>query len=385
MPCRIASVNLAFDHSLDTPYALLSVYHSLTGWTRALAGAGASVHVIQRFAADARDVRDGATYEFVADGVDGMPRPWSRHGQVVAAVKRARPDLVHVNGLMFPGTLRALRPALGSATPIVLQDHSGALPRRLPWPVGSLARQRWHRAFQAATACTFTARELATRWFRAGLPRHILIVEIPEASTDLRPIDQRLAAQRTGLSGSPLILSVGRLDANKDPLTVLDALELAFAKLPDARAALITPGGPLASVVRTRIARSPMLRARVSVAGPVSRARIHEYYSAADLFVSGSHHEGSGYALIEALACGVTPCVTDIPAFRALAGGDGACWTPGDAVGCADSLVSRAATVSTAARAAWRRRFDAVLHWDVIADRTLEIYRELIAATRGRA
>ena len=46
------------------------------------------------------------------------------------------------------------------------------------------------------------------------------------------------------------------------------------------------------------------------------------YYGAADVFVSGSHSEGSGYALIEAMSAGVVPVVTDIPSFRAIAGDD---------------------------------------------------------------
>ena len=41
-------------------------------------------------------------------------------------------------------------------------------------------------------------------------------------------------------------------------------------------------------------------------------------YAAADVFVLGSRHEAASFALIEALAFGVTPVVSDIPAFRAL-------------------------------------------------------------------
>jgi hypothetical protein len=40
--------------------------------------------------------------------------------------------------------------------------------------------------------------------------------------------------------------------------------------------------------------------------------------------VQASHAEGSGGALIDALACGTTPLVTDIPSFRKITG-DGAC------------------------------------------------------------
>ena len=58
--------------------------------------------------------------------------------------------------------------------------------------------------------------------------------------------------------------------------------------------------------------------------GRLPHERLAAYYSAADIFVSGSHREGSGYALIEAMACGAIPCVTDIPSFRAITGGCGA-------------------------------------------------------------
>ena len=277
MPIRIASVNLAFDPALPNPDALLDAYHTLTGWGRALTRAGAHVEVVQRFTTDSRRTRDGARYLFVADGARGMARPWDRCERIADAVSSGRPDVVHVNGLMFPGAVRTLRAALGPPTPIVLQDHSGALPRRLPWPAGPLARQRWGRTFRQVMACTFTARELAARWFRAGLPRDLAIVEILEASTALAPIDKRLARARTGIDGSPVILSVGRLDSNKDPLTVVEVLERALPALPDARAVLISTGGPLEAAVRARLARTPLLSARVTLAGPVPHVRMHEY------------------------------------------------------------------------------------------------------------
>lgn len=51
------------------------------------------------------------------------------------------------------------------------------------------------------------------------------------------------------------------------------------------------------------------------------------------MLVAGSRHEGSGYAVIEALACGVVPVVTDIAPFRALTdrGRVGALWPVGNA------------------------------------------------------
>ena len=39
-----------------------------------------------------------------------------------------------------------------------------------------------------------------------------------------------------------------------------------------------------------------------------------------DIFISGSHSEGSGYALVEAMHCGCIPVITNIPSFNAITG-----------------------------------------------------------------
>ena len=81
----------------------------------------------------------------------------------------------------------------------------------------------------------------------------------------------------------------------------------------------------------TGIARDPRLAARVRVVGAVAASQMAAYYSAADIFVSASHREGSGYAAIEAMACGAVPVLTDIPSFRVLTanGRVGALWQQG--------------------------------------------------------
>ena len=128
------------------------------------------------------------------------------------------------------------------------------------------------------------------------------VLEIPEASTTIAPVDRREAAARTGITGGPALLWVGRLDANKDPLTVLAALAQALPQLPGARCWMIFQGGELEGAVRRRVDGDAILRERVTLVGSVPHDRMPDYYCAADILISGSHHEGSGYALIEAMA-----------------------------------------------------------------------------------
>jgi prepilin-type N-terminal cleavage/methylation domain-containing protein len=144
----------------------------------------------------------------------------------------------------------------------------------------------------------------------------------------------REAARReSGLTGSPAILWVGRLNANKDPLTVLDAFERSARDLPGATLTMIYGTEELLNAVRARVHDSAALRDRVRLIGAVPHERLAACYSAADLFITGSHHEGSGYSLMEACACGAIPIVTDIPTFRIMTAGGtvGALWTAGDA------------------------------------------------------
>ena len=99
------------------------------------------------------------------------------------------------------------------------------------------------------------------------------------------------------------------------------------------------------------------------------------FYSAADVFVAGSHHEGSGYALMEALACGAVPVVTDIPTFRLLTadGTLGALWSPGDAGDCARALVAAGRRNLTAERERVADHFACELSWDAVGRRAVEI------------
>ena len=375
---RIVQLNLAYDAQLATPDELLARYHTLTGWSRALAGAGAHVHVIQRFGADAHVDQDGVRYQFVQDGEAGMPSPWSLLPRIADAVRHAEPDIVHVNGLMFPGVVQALRRSLPLRLAIVLQDHSGFIPRAGSWPLKQRRIDRWREAFTLVDAVTFTSAALSERWHEVGLPDDARILEIPEASTAFSPIDRDTARRRTGIGGSPALLWVGRLDRNKDPMTLLAGIALAVSQVPDYRCWMIYNSEEIEGQVKAFVATSPGLRDRVELLGSIPHDRLHEYYSAADIFVSGSHHEGSGYALIEALACGLTPCVTDIPAFRILTGACGARWPPGNANACAAALVDLAMRDLVTERILNRDHFERTLTWNAIGRQTISAYQALV-------
>jgi glycosyltransferase involved in cell wall biosynthesis len=200
----------------------------------------------------------------------------------------------------------------------------------------------------------------------------------------MRPVARATARAISGIHGVPALLWVGRLDANKDPLTVLDAFEQSLGALPNATLTMVFAEGALEHDIRSRVARSPALRDKVRLAGFVPHDQLASWYTSADLFVLGSAHEGSGYAVLEACACGCSPIVTDIPAFRAITrdGAIGALWRRGDA----DALQATLLVSALRDRERERRRvvehFAQHLSWTSVGQRARAIY-EAVRETRS--
>ena len=382
-PLRIVQANAVYDPTIKNADALLDLYHTLTEWSVAVASAGASVSVVQRFHTTGRVARDGVLYELVKDphapwlSTKDAPEPF------VAAIAQQSPDVVHVNGLIFPELVAAVRKAVGPRTAIVAQHHGGEFPVSGSGLVGMWRRARWKRGLVHADAVSFTAREQAEPWQAAGVLGDQRVLEIVEAGTNLRSVDKDRARTAIGVTGDPLILWVGRLTTNKDPLTVLSGLEQALPALPNGRVVMVFGDDTLLPDAEERIRRSPLLQARVTLAARVPREEMPNYYSAADVFVSGSHYEGSGYALIEAMSAGLVPIVTDIPSFRTITGDSGDRWQPGDADEFA-SAVRRVASIDLSdQQARVRAQYEKVLRWDAIAHRTVADYQTLVDDKRA--
>jgi glycosyltransferase involved in cell wall biosynthesis len=364
----VAQVNFDYAPTLTDPDDLLDQYTTLTGWSEALLEAGADrVVVVQRFHRRARITRHGIEYRF------GPVRPAIKSD--LDAV-----EITHVHGLGFASRTRLLRAELRAHIPIVVQDHASG-------PPGSSAARgvrRW--GFRPVDAFLFTSARLADPWRAANIIRpHHHVYEVLEASTTLRPMARAAAREASGVTGSPALLWVGRLNANKDPLTVLAGFERIMKPHPDASLTMVFGSDELLPAIRARLSESPLLARRVRLVGRVPHGALPAYYSAADVFVLGSRHEGSGYALIEACACGAIPVVTDIPAFRVITGDGmrGALWPPGDDLGLASALLEMGGRDLGALRAGLAVHFAKELSWTAVGRRALEIYTEVRARRRG--
>lgn len=374
----------AFDPDSPDPDALLDRYNAPNGWADAVKEAGAdAVTVVYRFRRPAKIRRGQVDYHFIVDGEAPSPprRYWG--SRIAKAVERLAPTVVHLDGLVFPLLVRSLRMRLRNRAAIVVQDHGG-LEAQASGFWNWQRRALYRFGLGGADAFLFTAREQAAPYLRAG------VISSPDAVHGLLESSTDMASWPTGpgatsrLPGRPALLWVGRLDANKDPLTVLDGFERASAALPDAALTLVYGDDVMLPEVKARIDRSPVLRARVHLRGKLPQAALPAFYAAADLFVLGSHREVACFSLIEALSFGVTPVVTDIPPFRAITEGGriGALFPPRDAAALARALAEIGQSDLQTRRTLVREHFARELSWPVVGARALAVYRAVAQARR---
>jgi teichuronic acid biosynthesis glycosyltransferase TuaC len=128
-----------------------------------------------------------------------------------------------------------------------------------------------------------------------------------------RPHDRATSRQRLGLSG-PVLLSVGNLVPLKRHELAIEAL----AHLPDASLVIVGVGPEKRSL--EDLARRLGLGERVRFLDNMPQENLAEVYSAADVLILMSRHEGSPNVLLEAMACGTPVLVCDIPAMREIVG-----------------------------------------------------------------
>jgi len=382
MPQSIHAVHVGFfsDPRRREPTQLLEDWPSLVDIAEATASAGVRVSVLQASTHTQSVVRNDIRYDFFPFGRqaliqqrDRLSAPSAQSETLAGSLSRLHPDVLHVHGLDFPRDVSALSEA-APGVPILLQDHASRPPR---W----WRRGRWRRGLAGVAAVSFCSVEQAQPFVRAGLIRTPMrVYAVPESPSRFTPGNQAEARRATGLRGDPCVLWVGHLDGNKDPLTVLAGMSEAVRSLPELELWCCFGTAPLLAEVERRISADERLRQRVHLLGRVAHERIESCMRAADLFVLGSHREGSGYSVIEALACGLPPVVTDIPSFRSLTGNGsvGALWPCEKPGALAAALLEMAHRPREPERTRTRAHFERELSFAAVGRKLNAAYQDIL-------
>jgi glycosyltransferase involved in cell wall biosynthesis len=211
-------------------------------------------------------------------------------------------------------------------------------------------------------------------------------IDLPEAAALAGPADGAVVRQRHGIGPNSLVLlSVGRLEHNKG-LDVL-AAALGRARSSAALAAtgwrwIIVGTGPFRHQIEAAIARHGIESHAVFV-GRASEADLHAWYEAASLFVHPTRYEGSSLVTLEAMAHRRPIIATRAGGLpdKVRTGENGWLVEPDDADGLAraieDAAAERAWFPTLGARS--RQIVEQEFSWNVLVDRQIAVYRELLS------
>jgi glycosyltransferase involved in cell wall biosynthesis len=353
----------------------------------ALAARGHTVDVVYLYPHHRCLVEGGVRHHFVAPGraaqaLGRMARALGREPALLEPAVRAawrirslKPDIVHFHGLTLTWNLWLLRCVLGRhAPPLVLHYHGG-----YP-PANPLARAVQGASMRRAARLLFTTREHARPFVAAGMiADDARVAELVETSSAFRPLPRDEARGATGMHGDPVCLWAGRLHPIKDPLTALRAFERIAEVRPAARLYLHYLTAELEGELRAFVAARPRLAAQVEFRGRAPFEQMQAIYSSADFLLQASRREFSGCAVLEAMACGAIPAVSNIPSFRAMTCGGrfGVLFPPGDAEALARAVLAIPPDEIAGRSAAVRAHFERALSFPAMAARLEEVYRGL--------
>jgi len=188
--------------------------------------------------------------------------------------------------------------------------------------------------------------------------------------TLFRPHDRDAARRSLGFT-RPTLLAVGNLVALKRHKLMVEAL----AWLPEFELVIVGEGPERDAIERA--ARERDVAGRVRLLGRMPQDRLPEIYSAADLFLLVSTHEGWPNVLLESMACGTPVVVSEMTGIAEIVGAAEAGRAVADitprrlADAVRDSLATRPSHAAT-------RRYAEQFDWESTTDGQIALFREVL-------
>lgn len=309
---KIISVGYIKTAEFDNPHDWLKRISFYTGILEELAKHH-EVISIERINYKGVYQQKGVTYYFMRLKRKVVLFPWRMH----RFIKKQNPDVVLVHGFIFPLQIIQLGWVLGKKVKIIVQNHAEK-------PSSGIRKFLQRVADRYIKVYLFTSAEMGMEWVEKGIiGSKEKIAEVMEVSAAFSALEKRI--DKTSTPGSPVFLWVGRLNANKDPQTVVKAFIKFLSFQPSAKLYMIYQTEELLQQVREMIHSNDKAGEAIQLIGQIPNQQLQEWYFKADFFISGSHYESGGVALCEAMSCGCIPIVTGIPSFRRMSGsGNGA-------------------------------------------------------------
>ena len=371
---RICIINPFYDDVPTTDLEVTGRYRRIEALAPALARRKHEVAVVQAFHRDHTEQRNDVEFRYTRVpqrsaarlkggifGVDLLAR-----GNITRLVEAAAdfvPDAVHMSGVTLLQPLAEIAEwCAKTGRPLTLSYHGGR-PRRTPWllPIQRRLLERCHGVF-------FTTPAHARAWTAAGLLRPEQVFPCMEVSSTFAPANREAARRRTGMGGHPVFAWNARFTRRKDPVTAIRGFAAIRKRWPAAKLHMIYVSNEWEGEVRRAIAEHGLQDA-VELRGRIAPGAVEDFMNSADFLIQTSLYEVNSFAVLEAMACGVIPVLTDIPPFRAMTDGGrlGALFPVGDHARLAEgALAIDPANIEGLSRKV-REFFEQALSYDAMA------------------
>ncbi|HLG74242.1 MAG TPA: glycosyltransferase family 4 protein [Chloroflexota bacterium] len=222
---------------------------------------------------------------------------------------RGRFDLVidEIHALPFLAPLYVKEPVALMVCEVGRENWRRTYPRPLAL-VGARLEQlllRCYRDLPVIAISPSTKRDLVDRGLR---PQHVEVVYCG--------INSRPSGELQAKAPDPVLVYVGRINADKRVHHLIDALAEVRRRVPNTRLWIVGKGEPAYSAFLEEEARRLGLESAVTFFGYVSEERKVELMAQAWLVVSASVTEGWGLIVIEGNAVGTPAVVHNVPGYR---------------------------------------------------------------------
>ncbi len=239
--------------------------------------------------------------------------------------RRLRGDVVHVHGYRCLSSCIAVYLAHFKHIPTVFTPHGIYPPRSL---ANALLKSIFDRT-SGRLLLSFSDRIIALSEHNVRLILQIgastkNIVIVPNGVN----IDEYMNLQRSKKildelgSDGPVLLYIGRIDWNKRLEKVVESMPLILKEFPSAKFVIVGPDYAKYANELLDLAKKLKVEHSLVITGKVSRKKLLEFYSVANVFLLPSSYEGFGLSMLEAIS-------SKIPVIASPSGGPGDILTHG--------------------------------------------------------
>src|SRR6185436_5481414 len=149
--------------------------------------------------------------------------------------------------------------------------------------------------------------DMATNWIEKKLIENRgKIKEVMVGASLFNPVNTEHSKTIAQVNGQPVFLFIGRIDENKDPLTLIKAFSFYIQSHSSASLYMIFQNEEKRNELKVAISNYRSENA-IHLVGKVNHSDMAPWYNSADFIVSTSRAEAFGMAVAEGMSCGCFP------------------------------------------------------------------------------